>query len=108
MFGNTNQPLSTSWCGGFTCSRPMPDVIRDNMAFIDRLHYYLRGWEIPKMRNELFTDSLRVRCRLLGRGPGRVAELRRHNFIEVVDRHFSLGSYLNAGIVRPFGRRSPE
>ena len=35
---------------------PMPDVIRDDMAFIDRLHFYLSGWELPQMRNELFTD----------------------------------------------------
>ena len=28
----------------------------DDMAFIDRLHFYLPGWEIPKMRNDLFTD----------------------------------------------------
>ena len=34
----------------------MPDVIREDMAFIDRLHYYLPGWEIPKMRVEFFTD----------------------------------------------------
>lgn len=30
---------------------PMPDTIRDDMAFIDRLHFYL-----PPMRNQLFTD----------------------------------------------------
>ena len=29
---------------------PMPDVIREDMAFFDRLHFYLAGWEIPKMR----------------------------------------------------------
>jgi ATP-dependent Lon protease len=34
----------------------MPDVIRDDMAFIDRLHFYLPGWEVPMMRNEHFTD----------------------------------------------------
>ena len=32
------------------------DIIRDDMAFIDRMHFYLPGWEIPKMRNEMFTD----------------------------------------------------
>ena len=49
----------------------MPDVIRDDMAFIDRLHFYLPGWEIPKMRPDLFTshygfvvDYLRKRCGL--------------------------------------------
>ena len=26
-------------------------------AFFDRMHYYIPGWEIPKMRPEFFTDE---------------------------------------------------
>ena len=55
MFGNTNQPVDVMVQTGHLFA-PMPDVIRDDMAFIDRLHFYLPGWEIPKMRNEHFTD----------------------------------------------------
>ena len=55
MFGNTNQPVDVMVQTGHLFA-PMPDVIRDDMAFIDRLHCYLPGWEIPKMRNEYFTD----------------------------------------------------
>jgi len=55
MFGNTNQPVDVMVQTGHLFA-PMPDVIRDDMAFIDRLHFYLPGWEIPKMRNDLFTD----------------------------------------------------
>ena len=50
MFGNTNQPIDVMVQTGHLFA-PMPDVIRNDMAFIDRLHYYLPGWEIPKMRN---------------------------------------------------------
>ncbi len=53
MFGNTNQPVDAMVRTGHLFA-PMPDVIRDDMAFIDRLHFYLPGWEIPKMRVELF------------------------------------------------------
>ena len=55
MFGNTHQPVDVMVQTGHLFA-PMPDVIRDDMAFIDRLHFYLPGWEMPKMRNEHFTD----------------------------------------------------
>ena len=29
---------------------PMPDVIREDMAFLDRIHFYIPGWEMPKMK----------------------------------------------------------
>jgi ATP-dependent Lon protease len=72
---------------------PMPDIIRDDMAFIDRLHFYLPGWEIPKMRNDIFTDHYGFVVDYLAEA---LREMRKHNFTEIIDRHFSLGSHLNA------------
>src|SRR6185503_5527157 len=72
---------------------PMPDIIRDDMAFIDRIHYYLPGWEIPKMRNEHFTDHYGFVVDYLAEA---LREMRKHNYTELIDRHFSLGSHLNA------------
>ena len=46
MFGNTDQPIDVMVQQGHLFA-PMPDVIRDDMAFIDRLHFYLPGWEVP-------------------------------------------------------------
>ena len=92
MFGNTNQPIDVMVQTGHLFE-PMPDVIRDDMAFIDRLHFYLPGWEIPKMRNELFTDHYGFVVDYLAEA---LRELRKHNFTEIIDRHFSLGSHLNA------------
>jgi ATP-dependent Lon protease len=71
----------------------MPDIIRDDMAFIDRLHFYLPGWEIPKMRNDLFTDHYGFVVDYLAEA---LREMRKHNFTEVIDRHFSMGAHLNA------------
>ena len=34
----------------------LPAAYHDS-AFIDRLHYYLPGWEVSVLRNELFTDG---------------------------------------------------
>lgn len=92
MFGNTNQPVDVMVQTGHLFA-PMPDIIRDDMAFIDRLHFYLPGWEIPKMRNDLFTDHYGFVVDYLAEA---LRELRRHNFTEIVDRHFSLGAQLNA------------
>jgi ATP-dependent Lon protease len=92
MFGNTNQPVDVMVQTGHLFA-PMPDVIRDDMAFIDRLHFYLPGWEIPKMRNELFTDHYGFVVDYLAEA---LREMRKHNFTEVIDRHFSMGAHLNA------------
>ncbi|MDP9476224.1 MAG: BREX system Lon protease-like protein BrxL [Actinomycetota bacterium] len=35
---------------------PMPPEMRNDTAFMDRIHAYLPGWDVPKMRAELFTD----------------------------------------------------
>jgi ATP-dependent Lon protease len=92
MFGNTNQPIDVLVQTGHLFA-PMPDVIRDDMAFIDRLHFYLPGWEIPKMQNSMFTDHYGFIVDYLAEA---LRELRRHNFTEVIDREFALGSHLNA------------
>ena len=92
MFGNTNQPVDVMVQTGHLFA-PMPDVIRDDMAFIDRLHFYLPGWEVPKMRNEHFTDHYGFVVDYLAEA---LRELRKHNFTEIIDRHFSLGAHLNA------------
>ena len=35
---------------------PMPPEMRNDTAFMDRIHCYLPGWEVPKISKELFTD----------------------------------------------------
>ena len=35
---------------------PMPKEMRDDTAFMDRIHAYLPGWDSPKMNRELLTD----------------------------------------------------
>src|SRR5699024_8088456 len=36
---------------------PFPEEMANDSAFFDRMHYYLPGWEIPKMRPDFFTDK---------------------------------------------------
>ncbi len=92
MFGNTQQPIDVMVQTGHLFA-PLPDVIRDDMAFIDRLHYYLPGWEVPKMRNEHFTDHYGFVVDYLAEA---LRELRKLNFTEIIDHYFALGAHLNA------------
>lgn len=96
MFGNTNQAVDVMVRSSHLFM-PMPEVIREDMAFLDRLHFYIPGWEIPKMRVEHFTDHYGFVVDYLAEA---LRELRKHNFTEVIDRHFSLGSHLNARDVK--------
>ena len=96
MFGNTNQPVEVMVQSSHLFV-PMPDVIREDMAFLDRLHYYLPGWEVPKMKVEFFTDHYGFVVDYLAEA---LRELRKHNFTEIIDRYFSLGSHLNARDVK--------
>jgi len=96
FFGNTNQPVETM-VRTANLFVPLPEVIRDDLAFLDRLHYYLPGWEIPKMRIEFFTDHYGFVVDYLAEA---FKELRKQNYTEVIDRYFSLGGHLNARDVK--------
>jgi len=96
LFGNTNQPVEVMVKSSHLFT-PLPDIIREDMAFLDRIHFYIPGWEIPKMQVEFFTDNYGFVVDYLAEA---LRELRRHNFTEIVDRHFSLGSHLNARDVK--------
>ena len=82
LFGNTNQPVEVMVRSSHLFL-PMPDVIREDMAFLDRLHFYLPGWEIPKMRVEFFTDHYGFVVDYLAEA---LRELRKHNYTELMDR----------------------
>lgn len=96
MFGNTNQPVE-AMVRSSHLFLPLPDVIREDMAFLDRIHFYLPGWEIPKMRVEFFTEHYGFVVDYLAEA---LRELRKNNYTEMIDRHFSLGAHLNARDVK--------
>lgn len=96
MFGNTNQPVDVMVRSSHLFT-PMPDVIREDMAFLDRIHFYVPGWEVPKMRVEFFTEHYGFVVDYLAEA---LRELRKHNFTEIIERHFALGSHLNARDVK--------
>ena len=54
--GNINQSLD-SLIKTSHLFAPFPDGMANDTAFFDRMHYYLPGWEVPKMRPEFFTNQ---------------------------------------------------
>jgi len=96
MFGNTNQPVDVM-VRSSNLFAPMPEVIREDTAFLDRLHFYIPGWEIPKMQVAMFTNRYGFIVDYLAEA---LRELRRHNYSELIDHHFSLGSQLKSRDVK--------
>jgi ATP-dependent Lon protease len=96
MFGNTDQPVDVMVRSSHLFVS-LPDVIREDMAFLDRIHYYLPGWEMPKIQTDMLTDHYGFIVDYLAAA---LHELRKHNFVEVVDRHYSFGAHLSARDVR--------
>jgi ATP-dependent Lon protease len=96
MFGNTNQPVEVMVRSSHLFM-PLPDIIREDMAFLDRIHFYIPGWEIPKMRMEFFTDRYGFVVDYLAEA---LRSLRRQNYTEIASRYFSFGSHLNARDVK--------
>jgi ATP-dependent Lon protease len=96
MFGNTNQPVEVMVRSSHLFVS-LPEVIREDMAFLDRLHYYIPGWEMPKMKVDFFTNHYGFVVDYLAEA---LRELRKHTFTEILDRHFSLGSQLKSRDVK--------
>src|SRR5882757_9079843 len=96
MFGNTNQ-LVEVMVRSSHLFMPMPDVIREDMAFLDRIHFYIPGWEMPKMKVDYFTNHYGFVVDYLAEA---LRELRKHTFTEVLDRNFSLGAHLKSRDVK--------
>ena len=89
--GNINTPVEVLVRSSHLF-QPLPEEMQD-MALIDRFHFYLPGWEVPKLAQDSFTDHYGFVVDYLAEA---LRELRKHNFAQAVDRHFSLGSHLNA------------
>lgn len=97
--GNINQPVDVLVRAG-TLFQPLPEDMQD-MALIDRIHFYLPGWEMPKMHNKHLTDHYGLVIDYLAEVN---RALRRLNFTDVMDRFFSLGTDLNTRDARAVRR----
>ena len=71
---------------------PFPPEMGTDTAFLDRMHCYLPGWEIPKFRPEHFTNNYGFITDYLSEF---IRELRKEQYGDALDHHFRLGKNLN-------------
>ncbi|MEE0820751.1 protease Lon-related BREX system protein BrxL [Catenibacterium sp.] len=89
--GNINQSvdvlLKTS-----SLFEPFPPEMSTDTAFLDRIHCYLPGWEVPKFRPDHFTDDYGFITDYFAEV---VRELRKVQESDALDKYFKLGKNLN-------------
>lgn len=71
---------------------PFPPEMGTDTAFLDRIHCYLPGWEVPKFRPDHFTDDYGFITDYFAEF---IRELRKTQESDALDKHFKLGKNLN-------------
>ncbi len=71
---------------------PFPPEMGTDTAFLDRIHGYLPGWEVPKFRPNHFTNDYGFITDYLAEV---LRELRKDQRTDALDRYFLLGNNLN-------------
>jgi len=70
---------------------PFPEEMIDS-AFFDRMHCYIPGWEIPKMRPEFITNQYGLIVDFLAEF---LREMRKRSFSDAINQYFKIGNNLN-------------
>jgi len=89
--GNINQSLE-SLIKTSHLFAPFPEEMANDAAFFDRMHFYIPGWEIPKMRPEFLTDNYGFIVDYMAEF---FREMRKRSFSDAIDKYFKLGNNLN-------------
>ena len=71
---------------------PFPPEMGTDTAFLDRIHCYVPGWEIPKFRPHHFTNDYGFITDYLSEF---LRELRKEQHGDEIDKYFRLGQNLN-------------
>lgn len=71
---------------------PFPPEMGTDTAFLDRMHCYIPGWEIPKFRPVHFTNDYGFITDYLAEF---LRELRKEQYGDALDEYFRLGRNLN-------------
>ena len=71
---------------------PFPEAMAYDTAFLDRMHCYVPGWEIPKYRPDFFTNDYAFITDYLSEF---MREMRKEQFSDACDIYFKFGHNLN-------------
>ena len=91
FIGNTSKPHEELVRTAHLFADLPPAMI--DPAFLDRLHYYLPGWEAPKLEKRLFTDHFGFVSDYFAEA---LRQMRKQSFVRAIDTDFTLGSHLAA------------
>lgn len=95
--GNINQPVETVLQTSHLFS-PLSDEVNSDTAFLDRLHFYLPGWEMIKFAPKHFTSSFGFSTDYFSEV---LKSLRRVTYTDALEKYFSLGAHLKQRDTKP-------
>lgn len=95
--GNINQPVETVLQTSHLFS-PLSDEVNNDTAFLDRIHFYLPGWEMIKFSPHHFTSNFGFSTDYFSEA---LKSLRRVTYTDVLEDYFSLGSHLKQRDTKP-------
>ncbi|MCU8019658.1 protease Lon-related BREX system protein BrxL [Shewanella sp. SM72] len=95
--GNINQPVETVLKTSHLFS-PLSDEVNNDTAFLDRIHFYLPGWEMIKFAPKHFTSNFGFSTDYFSEA---LKSFRRVTFTDAIENFFSLGSHLKQRDTKP-------
>lgn len=95
--GNINQPVETVLQNSNLFS-PLSEEVNSDTAFLDRIHYYLPGWEMPKFAPKHFTKNFGFSTDYFSEC---LKSQRKINHTDVIEQFFALGSHLKQRDTKP-------
>lgn len=95
--GNINQPVETVLQTSHLFS-PLSDEVNSDTAFLDRIHFYLPGWEMIKFSPNHFTSRFGLSTDYFSEV---LKSLRRVTYTDVLEKFYSLGSNLKQRDTKP-------
>ena len=95
--GNINQPVETVLQISHLFS-PLSDEVNNDTAFLDRIHFYLPGWEMIKFAPKHFTSNFGFSTDYFSEV---LKSFRRVTYTDALEEYFSLGSHLKQRDTKP-------
>ncbi|MEK4216296.1 ATP-dependent Lon protease [Bacillus wiedmannii] len=95
--GNINQPVETVLQTSHLFS-PLSDEVNSDTAFLDRMHFYLPGWEMIKFSPKHFTSNFGFSTDYFSEA---LKSLRRVTYTDALEKYYSLGAHLKQRDTKP-------
>jgi len=95
--GNINQPVETVLQTSHLFS-PLSDEVNSDTAFLDRIHFYLPGWEMIKFSPSNFTNNFGFSTDYFSEC---LKAFRKFTYTDVLEDYFTLGSHLKQRDTKP-------